>query len=124
MNEEEHLEIARRLAELSDRLYQDGDDVAAAEMLWGAANRAINAIALRHMLDNDGQLPRRGAVIHYLISSRLVSANIQDGMYAARALHGHFYNSHLDAAGVAERVADTKSFIADLLNLYHQNGRR
>ena len=49
---------------------------------------------------------------------------IQNGLSAARELHGHFYNSHLDADGVAERVADTKSFIVDLLNLYHQHGRR
>ena len=122
MTEQEHLQIARRLNEIADRLYQDQDEVAAAEMLWGAANRVLNAIALRHGLDSDGRLPRRGAVVHYLISSGLVEANIQNRMYAARELHGHFYNSHLSSDGVAERVADVRAFIAELIGLYHSSG--
>ena len=124
MTEQEHLQVALRLNAIADRLYQDGDEVAAAEMLWGAANRVLNAIALQHRLDSDGKLPRRGAVIHYLISSGLADRNIQHGMYAAGDLHGYFYNSHLDQNGVAARVADTRTFIAELLNLYRQHGRR
>ena len=128
MTEQEHLRVALRLNALADRLYQDRDEVAgevaAAEMLWGAANRVLNAIALQRRLDSAGQLPRRGAVIHYLVSGGLADPNIQHGMYAAGDLHGHFYNSHLDQNGVAARVADTRTLIAELLNLYRQHGRR
>ena len=42
----------------------------------------------------------------------------------AGELHGHFYNSHLTPDEVAERVATVRVFIADLLNLYQQQGRR
>ena len=128
MGENEHLEVARRLTELADRLYQDGDDVAAAEMLWGAVNRIIVAIALRHQLATPGSQPRRGQVIYHLtrnhIAGRPATMDLQAGLSAPRELHGHFYNSYLDADGIAERVSDTKSFIADLLNLYHQHARR
>ena len=128
MGENEHLEVARRLTELADRLYQDGDDVAAGEMLWGAVNRIIVAIALRHQLAAPGRQPRRGQVLHHLVSNhitdRAVARYIQGGFSAARELHGHFYNSYLDADGVAERIADTKSCIAALLNLYHQHARQ
>ena len=128
MTEAEHLAIARRLADLADRLYRDGDDVAAAEMLWGAVNRIIAAIALRHRLTAPGQQPRRGPVIHHLVSShisdRQAALDLRDGMYAAGELHGHFYNSHLDQNGVAARVADTHTLIAELLILYRQHGRR
>ena len=119
MTEQEHLQIARRLNAIADRLYQDQDEVAAGEMLWGAVNRVLNAIALRHGLDNDGRMPRRGSVVHYLISSGLVGGDAQRGMYSAGELHGHFYNSHLPSDGMAERVAAARVFIADLIGLYH-----
>ena len=128
MGEEEHLAVARRLSELTDRLYRDGDDVAAAEMQWGAVNRIIAAIALQHGLAAPGQQPRRGQVIHHLISNhiadRQAAMGLRDGLSAPSELHGHFYNSHLDADGVAGRVADTRTFIAELLNLHQQHGRR
>ena len=41
MNEDEHLEVAQRLTELADRLYQDSDNVAAAEMLRGTGRFCI-----------------------------------------------------------------------------------
>ena len=121
MTEQEHLQVAVRLNEIADRLYQERDEIAAGEMLWGAVNRVLNAIALQRRLDSDGQLPRRGAVIHHLVSGGLAEPNIQHRMYSVRALHGHFYNSHLGPESVSERIADTKSLIADLLNLYHQH---
>ena len=128
MGENDHLEVARRLTELADRLYQDGDDVAAGEMLWGAVSRIIAAIALQHHLTALGRQPRRGQVIHHLlrnhIADRPAALHLQDGMDAVGDRHGHFYNSYLDADGVAERVSDTKSCIADLLNLYHQHNRQ
>ena len=58
------------------------------------------------------------------LTDRSVARYIQGGFSAARELHGHFYNSYLDADGVAERIADTKSCIAALLNLYHQHARQ
>ena len=128
MTEAEHLAIARRLADLADRLYRDGDDVAAAEMLWGAVNRIIAAIALRHRLTAPGQQTRRGPVIHHLVSNhiadRQAAIDLQKGFYAPGELHGHFYNSHLAQNVVAEHVADTHTLIAELLNLYRQHGRR
>ena len=128
MGEQEHLELARRLAELSDRLYQDGDDVAAAEMLWGAVNRIINAIALQHRLSDGRTPPRRGVVLHHLASRHTDDYQtddiVQRGRFAAGALHGHFYNSHLAPAELPQHFANTQSFITDLLNLYHQHNRQ
>ena len=127
MTDAEHLAIARRLAELADRLYRDGDDVLAAEALWGAVNRIINAIAIQQGLSGNGTLPRRGVVIHHLISRQLVdqqtARTIRIGTDVAGELHGHFYNSHLSPDEVAERVADAWVFIAYLTGLYHRGGR-
>ena len=62
MTESEHLAIANRLQRLAERLRQEGDDVAMAEMLWGTANRVANAIAIQHELGSDNSLPRLRAV--------------------------------------------------------------
>ena len=126
MDEQAHLAIARRLAELADRLYQDGDDVLAAEALWGAANRIINAIAIQQGLADRGTLPRRGVVLHHLATrpsaNQQTNRMVRIGMDATRELHGHFYNSHLTPDEVAERVAAAQVFIADLIGLYHSGG--
>ena len=128
MDEQEQLAISRRLAELADRLYRDGDDVLAAEALWGAVNRIINAIAIQQGLAVSGRLPRRGVVLHHLTSGRIVDQQtarmIERGMYDVRSLHGHFYNSHLVPADLVIRVAAARVFIADLIGVYHSGGGR
>ena len=129
MGEQEHLALARRLAELADRLYRDGDDVLAAEALWGAVNRIISAIAIQHGLAAaGGTQPRRGVVLHHLTSQQSTDPQtvrmIERGMLAVRHPHGHFYNSHLTPDVVVDRVASARTFIADLLNLHQQHGRR
>ena len=126
MDEQEHLAIARRLEELADRLYQGGDDVLAAEALWGAVNRIINAIAIQQGLAGSERLPRRGVVLHHLttldIADQQTNRVIRIGMDVAGELHGHFYNSHLSPDEVAEQVADAWVFIAYLTGLYHRGG--
>ena len=128
MTEAEHLAIARRLAELADRLYQDGDNVLAAEALWGAVNRIINAIAIQQGLAGSGRLPRRGVVLHHLASQQITDQQtnrmIQIGMDAVSDLHGHFYNSQLTLDEVAVKVAAVRVFIADLIGVYHSGGGR
>ena len=123
MTEAEHLAIANRLYRLAERLRQDGDDVAMAEMLWGAVNRIANALALQHGLGSGNRLPSLGAVLHHLAANHQASADLRHGQAAASALHGHFYNSHLAPEDLPGRVADAQTLIADLLNVYRLHDR-
>ena len=122
MTEAEHLEIANRLYRLAERLRQDGDDVAMSEMLWGAANRVTNAIAMQHHLGRGNRLPRLGSVVHHLIYDHQIELNLRRGTEAVGALHGHFYNSHLAHQDLPRRVALTQTLFADLLDIYHRRG--
>lgn len=124
MIESEHLEVAHRLNRLAEQLRVDGDDVAMAEMLWGTVNRISNAIAIQHLLGDGNSLPRVGAVIHHLIRGHQVPLNLQHGVHVVGALHGHFYNSHLQSEDIDGHVADARAFIADLLDLYDNHGNR
>ena len=118
MTEQEHLQVAHRLNALADRLRLEGDDVAMAEMLWGAANRVTNAIAIQHELGSGNRLPRLGVVIYHLLNNHQGGANLRHGLQAAGILHGYFYNSHLTPDALVGYVADTQTFVADLLDLY------
>ena len=124
MTEAEHLEIANRLYRLAERLGQDGDDVAMAEMLWGAANRVTNAIAIQHQLGRGNRLPRLGSVVHHhLIYDHQIELNLRRGTEAVGALHGHFYNSHLAHQDLPGRVALTQTLFADLIDIYDRHGK-
>ena len=119
MTEQEHLVVARQLSEMAEQLYRDGYDVVAAELLWGAASRALSALAIQHGLTSGNRQPRRGQVVHHLLTSHNVLSDLHYGLDVAGELHGHFYNSHLAPGEVAERVAAVRSFIAELIDLYH-----
>lgn len=90
-----------------------------AEMLWGTVNRVSNAIALQRRLGSGDRLPRLGAVLYHLGASYQITADLRRGQVAASALHGHFYNSHLEPEDFAQHVADTQTLISDLLQIYH-----
>lgn len=124
MTEQEHLAVARQLAAMAEQLYRDGYDVIAAELFWGAASRALSPLAIQHGLTTGSQQPRRGQVVYHLVSSHQAGIILHNKLDVAGELHGHFYNSHLTPDEVSERVAAVRVFIADLLNLHHQYGRR
>ena len=122
MTEQEHLVVARQLGEMAEQLYRDGYSVVAAELLWGAASRALSALAIQHGLAVGNQQPRRGQVVHHLLTDHHVVSDLHYGLDVAGELHGHFYNSHLAPGELVERVAAVRSFIAELIGLYHGGG--
>jgi hypothetical protein len=117
MDSVDHLAVADRLNQLAEKLQVEGDDVAMAEMLWGAVNRMTNALALQHELAHGNSYPRGGRVIRHLIANHGNNAELQDNWLSASALHGHFYNSHLEPADLAGHVQDTQKLIAALRHL-------
>ena len=122
MTEAEHLQVAQRLIVLAERHRREGDDVAMAEMLWGAANRVTKAISLQHELGSGHRLPRFGSVIHHIINDHQIELNLQQGVEAIGALHGHFYNSHLEPDALTRHVADAQTLIDNLLDIYDRHG--
>lgn len=123
MTEADHLQVARRLSRLAENFRREGDDVAMAEMLWGAVNRVANAIALQHELGSGNRLPRLGAVLHHLATNHHIAEDLRSGQVAASALHGHFYSSHLEPDDLTSHVANTQMLIADLIDIYNRHGR-
>ena len=123
MTEAEHLQVAQRLIALAEGHRREGDDVAMAEMLWGAANRVSNAIALQHGLGSGHRLPSLGTVLYHLAVNHQVAQDLESGQTAASALHGHFYSSHLQPDALTRYVAEAQTLIADLIDIYNRHGR-
>ena len=117
----EHLQVAQRFRALAENHRRHGDDAAMAEMLWGTANRVSNAIALQHRLGSGDSLPRLGAVLYHLAANHQITGDLRRGQVAASALHGHFYNSHLEPDDFARHVNDTQTLITDLLRVHRQH---
>ena len=124
MTEAEHLRVAQQLIELAERLRHEGNNVAMAEMLWGAVNRVAKALALQHGWARENRLPRLGVVLHHLAVNHHTTTDLRRGQAAANALHGHFYNSHLEPDDLHGYTADTQTLIADLLTLYNRHRHR
>ncbi|MYC33562.1 MAG: hypothetical protein F4X64_10345 [Chloroflexi bacterium] len=114
---QEHLIVARQFWELAHNLNQQGHVTAAGELLWGAVNRIILAINLRHGIIPPSRPLRRNTIIRYLDAQHQTTPDLEDGMSAVGDLHGHFYNSNLTQSEIERRTGNANVFIAALFNL-------
>lgn len=116
MTAQEHLIIARQFWELAHNLNRQDHVMAGGEMLWGAANRIILAINLRHGIIPTGRPLRRNTVVRYLDAQHQTTPTLEDGLSAVGRLHGHFYNSNLNQSQIEQQTGNADVFIADLFN--------
>ena len=117
MTAQEHLDVARHLWELARELIRRDRVIAAAEMLWGAANRIILAINLRYQIIPAGRPLRRRTLLRHLEQQNQRGHTLRRGLDAVGKLHGHFYNSNLSVTQLAAHFQEAEAFIAALFNL-------
>ncbi len=86
-------------------------------MLWGAVNRIILAINLRHGIIPPGRPLRRNTVVRHLDAQYRTTPKLEDGLSAVGRLHGHFYNSNLIQSDVEQQTEDAETFLSTLFNL-------
>ena len=109
MTPAERLAEARGMAILAAELQARGFLTASGEMLWGAVNHIINAIA-----DHQGLIMASGAPMsRRLVMEHLQQADpreppLQNSLAVVGELHGHFYNKHMN--DVRHAGAMTASF--------------
>ena len=117
MTAQEHLIVARQFWELAHNLNRQGHVTAAGELLWGAVNRIILAINLRHGIIPPSRPLRRNTIVRYLDAQYQTTPDLEDGMSAVGDLHGHFYNSNLTQSEIERRTGNAEAFISALFNL-------
>ena len=119
MNYEDHVAAARTFLNAAEILSESGMGMAAAEMVWGAANQAIHAAnhsmgITRHASRNRD----RRLVVERIGRAHGVEEELADGFRAAaNRLHNHFYTGRLSAEELEENMKAGVSFARLMLEL-------
>ena len=115
MTSTERLRISTEMSLLAEHHLVNGDDMAGAELLWGALSQVIIAIAI-----NRGQRyqehQHRRHVMRQIIAELDDPAIVEDYKDANR-LHVHFYLNNLTAMRVRDAADTTHALIGRLLPL-------
>ena len=115
MTAEEYIQAYHRFADLAERLFGEGDDRAAAEMLYGALTQIIIAVAIRRGDPFREHQHRRHTI--RTLSSELNEMKVQDDFGKAQRLHVHFYLNDLADPDFANAVIAARALIVRLLPL-------
>ena len=121
MTLEEHVAAAEQFL-ASSRLLQDaGDSMGSAEMVWGAAIQAVQA--LRHQVREEHPHRRRDLerIIFRNFPAPIVT-RLAGGIDASVRLHNYFYTGTLsyrnaDDTNLATRMAQSRAFVNETLQL-------
>ena len=101
---------------LAAELQTRGILTASGEMLWGAVNHIINAIADHHgLLMPSGAPMSRRLVMEHLQQAAPREPPLQDSLAVVGELHGHFYNKHMNDARHAGSMTASFQLVEYLL---------
>ena len=115
MTAEERVQQYGVFAALANELFDAGNNMAGAEMLYGALTQIIIAIAMRRQ-ENYRERQHRRHVMRRL-AAELDDPDITDAFGTSQRLHVHFYLNDLTDDCFQGAVATTRGLIARLLPL-------
>ena len=115
MTSAERLRTSTELSLLAEQHFVNGDDMAGAELLWGALSQVIIAIAMQRGQRYQEHQHRRH-VMRQIISELNDPAIVEDYKDANR-LHVHFYLDNMTDVQVRDAADTTHALINRLLPL-------
>lgn len=110
----QHIAASQRFLDNALMLESEGSHMGAAEMIWGAAVQALEAI---------GHISSGNTVAHLSGNGRrrLASSTIRQGFrrYSEiqNGLHAHFYRGHLTPEEQTEQMRQGRGYVAELLTV-------
>lgn len=114
MNREEHISTAQELMKRADEEWKDGgNDMIAAELLWGALVHCLITVALNENLPHDSHWTFR-TIVRYLDSTH--GGNTWSSRFgAAEQLHFRYYHGDLTATGLNSHRRQAQAGTTNLL---------
>ena len=114
MNQEEHASTARELMTRADEEWQNGgNDMIAAELLWGAFAHCLLTVALNENLPHDSHGAFRRIAQHL---DNVHGGNTWTSTFgAAERLHFHFYHGNLPPGELNTHRRQTQTGTINLL---------
>ena len=114
-SQNQHISIARRFLEKSEREFAARDDLNGSELLWGAAAHSLIAVAQEHGWHYDSHGAFRNA-IKTLAALHQTPQLISD-LDTAENFHVHFYHGRLTSRQIEIDRAKVHRFVNRLLSL-------
>ena len=119
MNYENHVAAARMFLSAAEILSELGMGMAAAEMVWGAANQAIDAVNHRMGVPRHASNNRdRRRVLQRIGRAHGVESELVGGFRTVTSrLHNHFYSGNLSGDELEESMEAGVLFATRMLEL-------
>ena len=114
-----HVEASRRFMKQAEIEFNDCDLLQASEKAWGAAVRAVKAVAERRGLQHTKHRDLIRVVTQ--LARETGRPELRRNFHVAEALHANFYEDWMPESGVREGIADVKQFLADMEPLITSN---
>ena len=115
MTPAERLRTSTELSLLAEQHFVDGNEIAGAELLWGALSQVIIAIAMQRGQQYQEHQHRRHVMRR--IIAELNDPVIVEDYKDANRLHVHFYLNNLTDVQVRDAADTTRDLINRLLPL-------
>ena len=119
MTYEDHVAFARMFLSAAEILSELGMGMAAAEMVWGASNQAIDAVNHRMGVNRHASSNRdRMRVLQRIGRAHGMERELANGFSAVlNKLHSHFYAGNLSAEQLENEMRNGLSFVSLMLEL-------
>ena len=121
MNYSQHIAAAETFLRAEELLSAAGMDMAAAEMLWGAAVQAIDAASHRAGGRHPANNRAREQVVGQLESMHGIAGELTANFNARIiVLHNHFYTGLLSRRELALHLEEGRVFVSRVIDLVRQ----
>ena len=111
-SESEYAALSHRFVDHARQELAKGNRLQASEKVWGAANQALKAIAVRRGWRHDGQ--RNVFAISNQLAVEKGRPTLARDLLTARGIHYNFYDNDLEEGEIEEGINAVEEYVADL----------
>ena len=112
---QQHVTLARKFLEDSEREFAAGDELQGCEKLWGAASQSLMAVAKQRGW-RSGKSNNRADVVERL-SAELQDPSLESEFVAAEKLHANFYHDFMEEPELTRTRRIANRFILRILEI-------
>ena len=120
MQIQDHVKTAENFLEAADREFAAGDHLQASEKLWGAASRAVMAVAQQHGWPYGSHRAMKNAAQQ--LAERYEDPLLLGGFVSAEKFHANFYHDFMEDFELNGDRPLVQDFVNRVIALLSENG--
>ena len=118
---QEHINLARKFLEDSEREFDAGDELQGCEKLWGATSQSLMAVAKQRRW-RSGKSNNRADVVERL-AEEMQEPSLESEFVAAEKLHANFYHDFMEEPELTRTRRIANRFILRVLEIVESRER-